>query len=49
MAHELDLLRALRVQADYEDALRGRPEVLAAKAVGLAKSIATKLDTLSSV
>jgi hypothetical protein len=46
MAHELDLLRALRVEADYENALRIRPEVLAAKAVGLAQSIQSKLDGL---
>jgi hypothetical protein len=48
IAHELDPLRTLRVQADYEDALRGRPEMLAAKAVGLAKSIVSKLDGLRS-
>jgi uncharacterized protein (UPF0332 family) len=46
MAHELDLLRALRVEADYEETLRGRPEFLAAKAVALAKSIVAKLDSL---
>ena len=48
MAHELDLLRALRIEADYEDALRGRPEMLAAKAIGLARSIMEKLDVLRS-
>ena len=48
MAHELDLLRALRVQADYEDALRGRPETLAAKAVALAKGIVSKLNSLDA-
>jgi hypothetical protein len=48
MAHELDLLRTLRVQADYEDVLRGRPEMLAAKAVGLETSISVKLDAARS-
>ena len=48
MAHELDLLRALRIEADYEDALRGRPEMLAAKAIGLARSIVEKLDSVRS-
>ena len=46
MAHELDLLRALRVEADYKDTLRGRPQMLAAKAIGLAKNIAGRLDNL---
>ena len=48
MAHELDLLRALRVEADYEDALRSQPEFLAAKAIGLARSVVGKLNTLRS-